>query len=77
MMGFGALKYPNSSRTHLPIHSLLCPASPSLQTSGQGLCVSGAGRGPLSVPEPCPISDSLCKQQQAQCYTLGVQEKAG
>lgn len=43
MMGFGALKYPSRSRTHLPIHSLLCPASPSLQTSGQGLCVSGAG----------------------------------
>lgn len=33
MMGFG------SSRTHLLIHSLLCPASPLLQTSGQELCV--------------------------------------
>lgn len=43
MMGFGALKYPSSSRTHLPIHSLLCPASPSVQTSGQGLCVCVRG----------------------------------
>lgn len=43
MTGFGALKYPSSSRTHLLIHSLLCPASPSLQTSGQGLCVSAGG----------------------------------
>lgn len=73
MMGFGALKYPSSNRTHLLIHSLLCPASPLLQTSGQGLCV--CVWGPLSVPEPCPISDSLCKQQQ--CYTLGVLEKDG
>lgn len=69
MMGLG------SSRTHRLIHSLLCPASPLLQTSGQGLCVCWGRGGPLSVLEPCPFSDSLCKQQQ--CCTLGVQEKDG
>lgn len=37
MMGLG------SSRTHQLIHSLLCPASPLLQTSGQGLCVCVGG----------------------------------
>lgn len=48
MMGFG------SSRTHLLIHSLLCPASPLLQTSGQELCVCVWG-GPLSVPSQIPF----------------------
>lgn len=58
MMGL-VVAGPICSSTH-------CSAQQALYCKPQGRgCVCVLGGGPLSVPEPCPVSDSLCKQQQS------------